>query len=337
MTDKKARMGDVAALSGLSRSTVDRVLNGRNGVRQETVRRVEEAMRTLGYAPSSLSARKIVENQSIALILPEGTNPFFEVIHDKTIAMTQRDRFVGSTFEVFRYDAYAPNTLNEALSLVPAQVDAVVLVGVDNDDATQAINELTQSGKRVVTIVSDTPRAQRYAYVGQDNFAAGRTAANLLAAMIPPGEGEVALLLGHLQFRHLLDRMSGFRQALGLARPELTVVQPRAYGSDPETAKRVIAELANKGDVLRGAYLAGGGQPNLIASLSSSRTSPLKIIGHEVTDATRRALGEGRFQAVLAHNMDEVALRAIEIAQGQRSPDEGICPVKIYVQGNLPA
>ncbi len=336
MSDKKARMGDVAALSGLSRSTVDRVLNGRSGVRGETVRRVEEAMRALGYAPSSLSARRIVQDHTVALIIPQGTNPFFEVIHEGVMKATTEEVFSGTAFQVYRYDTYVPETLMPVLAQVGDDVDAIVLVGVDNAEVNRAISEQTAAGRRVVTMVSDAPQSQRFAYVGQNNFSAGRTAARLMAAMVPPGEGEVALLLGHLQFRHLLDRMSGFRQALGMARPDLTVIQPPAYGGDPEMVRRVVHGLAARGETLRGAYLSGGGQPNLIDALSSSCTQPLTVIGHEVTPATRRALDEGRFQAVLAHDMVDVGRRAIEVALGVRCPDDADCAINIYVRDNLP-
>ncbi len=336
MTDKKARMGDVARLSGLSRSTVDRVLNGRAGVRSETVRRVEDAMRALGYAPSSLSAHRVLQDQTVALVLPQGTNPFFEVIHAGLQSAMAQDAYLGAKFHVHRFDAYAPDTMLPVLRDLPDDTDAVLLVGVDNDLVTREITALWRRGIRVVTIVSDAPQARRFAYVGQDNFAAGRTAARLLAAMIPPGQGEVALLLGHLQFRHLLDRMSGFRQALGTARPDLTVIQPPAYGSDPEMTRSVVADLSSRGGRLRGAYLAGGGQPELITAISDSQIDQLRVIGHEVTPATRQALEKEKFQAVLAHNMFDVATRGLDIALGRRDPQDGRCAIDIFVRDNLP-
>ncbi len=336
MTNNRARMGDVAALSGLSRSTVDRVLNGRAGVRAETVARVEAAMRSLGYAPSSLSARKVVAHKNVALVLPEGTNPFFDVVIRSAGQISGLDAFVGHTFHSHRYDTYAPDSVIPVLQSLPPETDALVIVGVDNDDVTDALSGLSARGVRVITIISDAPRAQRFAYVGQDNFATGCTAARLLATMIPQGAGEVALLLGHLQFRHLLDRMSGFRQTLGLSRPDLTVIQPAAYGSDPAMTGQVVAELAARGDALRGVYLAGGGQPSLIDAFADGCPAPLKIIGHEITPYTRKALNEGRFQAVLAHDMDRVMQQALEVALDLRSPEDVHCAINIFVRDNLP-
>ncbi|MEL7484395.1 MAG: LacI family DNA-binding transcriptional regulator, partial [Planctomycetota bacterium] len=45
-------IGEVAALSGVSRATVSRVLNGGQGVSPATIRRVQDAIEELGYSRS---------------------------------------------------------------------------------------------------------------------------------------------------------------------------------------------------------------------------------------------------------------------------------------------
>lgn len=46
---ERTRLQDVARSAGVSLATVDRVVNRRSGVREKTIRRVEEAMDQLGY------------------------------------------------------------------------------------------------------------------------------------------------------------------------------------------------------------------------------------------------------------------------------------------------
>ena len=47
-----ATMKEIADLSGVSRGTVDRVLNGRGSVRPETAKRVMEIAEQLNYQPN---------------------------------------------------------------------------------------------------------------------------------------------------------------------------------------------------------------------------------------------------------------------------------------------
>jgi len=49
----RASIRDVAALAGISVSTVSNLLNGRpNRMRSDTVQRIEEAIERLGYKPN---------------------------------------------------------------------------------------------------------------------------------------------------------------------------------------------------------------------------------------------------------------------------------------------
>ena len=47
LLERRPKVADVAARAGVSTATVDRVINGRGGVHQKTVARVEEAIREI--------------------------------------------------------------------------------------------------------------------------------------------------------------------------------------------------------------------------------------------------------------------------------------------------
>lgn len=68
----------VAALAGVSSSTVSRVINGSPRVTEETVARVNDAIARLGYVPNR-AARSLVRRrtQTIAMVIPERTAEFF--------------------------------------------------------------------------------------------------------------------------------------------------------------------------------------------------------------------------------------------------------------------
>ena len=50
-----ATMKDVARLAGVSHGTVSNVLNGSKGVSIDKIRKVEEAVKALGYKPNALA------------------------------------------------------------------------------------------------------------------------------------------------------------------------------------------------------------------------------------------------------------------------------------------
>ncbi len=73
-----AKLTDVAALAGVSPTTVSRVINKKGYLSQKTIDKVQAAMRELGYQPNSL-ARSLQGKSSrlVGLIFPNTSNIFY--------------------------------------------------------------------------------------------------------------------------------------------------------------------------------------------------------------------------------------------------------------------
>jgi LacI family transcriptional regulator len=332
---KKPRIDDVVQMSGVSRATVDRVLNQRPGVSARTVAKVDAALATLGFAPTALASRSLAQVRSVEVLLPEGLNPFFGEIQKGFDAAARAAARTGCIVRFHGFDPYRPETLLAALRGLDDSDAAIVITGVDTDSIAAEIRRIVRRGTRVVTVVSDVTDSGRSVYVGQDNFMAGRTAGRLMSGLVDRGPGSVAVLLGHLQFRHLLDRQSGFLQIIGLMRPDLTLQPTRPYGNDPSGAKDIVETLIDRHPDLKGVYLAGGGQPSVIEALSGLKSRSVVTIAHEVNPISRSALESGCLTAILGHDIREVGRKALDAALGIDVGD-GLCGINIYLQDNLP-
>ena len=78
-----ATIKDVAALSGVSVTTVSRVLNKRGYISEDTYKKVYDAMAKLNYQPNQL-ARSLSKQKTnfIGLLVPDVSHPFFaEMTH----------------------------------------------------------------------------------------------------------------------------------------------------------------------------------------------------------------------------------------------------------------
>lgn len=73
-----ARIKDVAALAGVNRSTVSRIINGEGKFKEETKKKVEQAMVELNYRPSAI-ARSLATSSSnmMGLLVTYYTGGFF--------------------------------------------------------------------------------------------------------------------------------------------------------------------------------------------------------------------------------------------------------------------
>ncbi len=77
-----ATIKDIADLAGVSRGTVDRVLNNRGAVNSQTAEKIMEIVRALDYRPNkagtALAAQK--KKYRIGVILFSEHNPFFDEV-----------------------------------------------------------------------------------------------------------------------------------------------------------------------------------------------------------------------------------------------------------------
>lgn len=78
---KQATIANVAERAGVSKMTVSRAMNNKEGISEETRQRILQIAQEVGYRPSSL-ARSLVTHRTktVGLIVPDITNPFFSRI-----------------------------------------------------------------------------------------------------------------------------------------------------------------------------------------------------------------------------------------------------------------
>ncbi|HEM8151805.1 TPA: LacI family DNA-binding transcriptional regulator [Enterobacter hormaechei] len=99
---KRMTQRDVAALAGVSQAVVSVVLGmGKHAYPQETVARVENAAKQLGYVPNRFAqALKTNKTLSVACIIPDIANPFYASLI----------RGVQSVMDAHRYDVIVAST-----------------------------------------------------------------------------------------------------------------------------------------------------------------------------------------------------------------------------------
>ena len=67
---EKITISDVAQLAGVSISTASKTLNGTGSISTETIERVFDAAKTLGYTPNRAAQMLAAKNKTIGVLLP---------------------------------------------------------------------------------------------------------------------------------------------------------------------------------------------------------------------------------------------------------------------------
>jgi DNA-binding LacI/PurR family transcriptional regulator len=132
--NRAATIADVAKAAGVSIPTVSRILNNKDHVAEETRQRVNEAIRTLGYAPHT-QARRLRGGASMTLALHHPVGSPHELRHVIEIPYITGAAAAASEKEYFLNFLASRLTPESLLNMYRSnQIDGVVLLQVSLDD-----------------------------------------------------------------------------------------------------------------------------------------------------------------------------------------------------------
>lgn len=124
-------ISDVAKLSGLSKTTVSRVINNHPYVSKENKEQVLKAMKELGYAPNP-SARRLRGQltTTLGVIVPRIVNPFFSYLVN-SIEQTAYKK--GYQVLICQSNEDKEKELAFLNLLKTKQVDGIIMTAIEND------------------------------------------------------------------------------------------------------------------------------------------------------------------------------------------------------------
>jgi len=339
----KLTIHDVAREAGVSVATVDRVLNKRPGVRQQTVERVESTVARLNYQPDRLAARLArAREYKLAFVLPAGTSAFLEQLNAQMQEAVRRGASERISIHIEQTDVFVGEALAQTLVGFGDQYDGVAVVALDNPLVREAIDGLESRGVRVVTLVSDLPSSRRQHYVGIDNAAAGRTAASLLGRFAGGRKGAVGIVMGSLSLRDHVERRYGFEQVLRDEYPGLTLLPIQESRDDFIKVEAIASEMIESTPVLVGLYNTGAGNRGIVSALETAgRATDVVFVAHELTPYSRQALTTGAIDAVINQSVGHEVRSAVRVLlslidETEVLEDQERIRIDIFLRDNLP-
>lgn len=337
----KVTVHDVAKRAGVSSATVDRVLNGRKGVRALTVERVQNAAVELGYVPNRLASRLAKgKKYKIGFILPQGPNYFMKklarAVEIRKEVMAAENILLDVVF-LDIWDNQAPEKIIE----IAHDYEALAVVAADDAKVNYAINQLSEN-MPIITLVSDAPASHRAAYVGIDNMAAGRTAASLIGRFLPKDQqAKIAIVMGSAALRDHAERKAGFEQIIHNEYPYLHILPPIYGYDDYEKVYTYLNELFKQHADIDAIYSLGAGNRGLVRFLEERPAQKkIQVVAHEVTEVSRKALIAGYIDVVLSQNVESEIQQSIEILlnilENRINKNLTKPNIQVFLRDNLP-
>ncbi|MDD5468784.1 MAG: LacI family DNA-binding transcriptional regulator [Anaerolineales bacterium] len=203
----KVTIKDVAKHAGVSPATAARVVGGYGYVAEETRRKVQEAVRVLGYRPNTIARSMVTKStRTIGVVITDITNPFFaQLVRSIEEVAWQR----GYTLILANTDEDSQREQAVLNALLEKRVDAFILVPASSQSLPH-LHDLVRQEAPVV-LVDRAVEGLAVDMVMVDNEAGAYQAVRHL---IDLGHRRIGIVLDKLDITTNKERLKGYRRAL---------------------------------------------------------------------------------------------------------------------------
>jgi LacI family transcriptional regulator len=325
---RRPTIQDLAQRAGVSVSTIDRILNGRDKVRAGTAERVLAAAEELQFYALPALRQRLKANPDrlkIGFLLQQSHRGFYRAIAS-ALAQAAEEHAEPVEVLVEHMDLLSPEAVSERILRMGSSVQALGVVSAEHPRVSAAIEALAARGVPTYGLISELTAACGTGYVGLDNWKVGRTAGWAIAGMCKR-PGKVGIVVGNHRYRCQELNESGFRSYMREHAPQFSLLEPIQTFEDNAIARDVTEQLLRREPDLVALYVAGGGMPGAIEALrSSGRATSIVTVGNDITEHTRTGLMDNVLTMVFAHPVQRLATEAV--AHLAREVNSGTPPTK---------
>lgn len=306
---KRPTITDVARDAGVSVATVDRVLNGREKVREETARRVYEAAQRVGYHAAPLIAQRLqtdVPEMRFGFVLHKEKQAFYQNFAQEIRNAMQAATNIRGRFTIEFAVSQSPSDFVSLMRGMKGKVDAIAASAVTHHEISEAVAEFKSEGIPTFALLNDFGQGIRQTYVGLNNLKVGRIAASMLATA-SHRTGKVGVFVGGYRWHGHELRETGFRSYFREYAPQFTILDTLVNLETRQLTYEATLDLLQRHPDLRGIYCAGGGMEGAIAALREARApGDVALVVNELTPESRSALTDRYVTMVIATPLQQL-------------------------------
>lgn len=336
------RLVDIARLSGVSIGTVDRVIHNRGRVSSEARKKVEQAIEALQYKPNILARTLRLRStiKSSILVPDHPDDEYWRLAINGINSEIGKWSHYGVRIQILTYNPYSQDSFRRSIdSLNNDQYDGVVLAPVFYDLTKSLLSSLRDKDVPYVLFDSNIPELAPLSFVGQDLYASGRIAADLLyKSGGRPGNAAVIHLMEDPDGApHLREKERGFAAYMAEIGEE-AVYYPLTTGQT-ESLNR-LAEVLSDSALSRVYVTNSRGTTDAGKVLQHLGRTDVVLVGYDLLGDNVRLLRSGHVTYLINQNPGRMARTALanlftNLVLGQEVASTELFPLDIITRENV--
>lgn len=277
-----------------------------------TQRFTASALVALAASVGATAHAKDAKDISVAVI-PKVAVPFFDDCNKG--AKTAADK-AGVKYQwVVPQNTQGSTQVQIIEDLISRHVDGIAISVNEPKSVESVMKRAEQSGIKVLTYDSDSPRSGRSMYIGTSNEQAGATMADTMGKALN-GQGEVAIITGQLGAVNLNERIAGIKK--GLAKyPGIKIVETQGTDDDLARGVSVVETTLRAHPQLKGIFgVSQVGGPAVAKVLNTKEFGTMKgkleVLAFDDLPDTLKGLKEGYIQGIMVQRPVTMGSLAVE-------------------------
>jgi LacI family transcriptional regulator len=301
---------EIASLSGFSRGTVDRVLNNRGGVCDETKKKIEEIIKESKYKPNKAGVALVRSKNpiKIGVIVNSVGNVFFDdVIKGLNIATKEFSELGTKVISICSRGYDVDEQLNNIDKMIEEDVKGIIITPIDDPKIVEKMDDCTKKGITIITLNSDV-ECSRKCYIGCNYFNSGQTA-GLLMKLIAPEGTFIGLILGSYKIKGHRERVAGFKNIMLEDKYQYAFIIESEDDDEIAYNRTKEALKAHKVDFV---YIVAAGSAGAVKAILEADKN-IKIISHDVTPQIKEFIRNDAIIATIDQKPFEQGYNSIKI------------------------
>ena len=337
-----ATIKEIADLAGVSRGTVDRVLNHRGSVNPQTEKRILEIVQALGYKPNKAGIVLAAQKKNLKLgvvLLGKGTVFYDDILAGVRDKAAELDGYNCAVL-VRQTEYDLTQQLNAIDELTSEGISGLAISPYNDNAVREKIDELHARGIPVVTLNTDIENSRRIAYVGSHFYRSGETAGGLMH-LITRDEVRIGIISGSQNILCHTERISGFRHVI-TAYDNIRIIETINNNDDESESYRLTADMLRRHPEINALYFtAGGVYGGCRAVMDAGRYGEITVITYDMVNTTREFVENGLISATICQQPFLQGYKPLSIlftylTTGERPPVENdYVAIDIRIKENL--
>jgi ribose transport system substrate-binding protein len=252
-----------------------------------------------------------VENKGVkhvVLIAQEIDNPFW-----RTVEMGAKEAAAQLGMKI---DYIGPIRINPAEQMnlleksIAAKPDAIFVQGIKEPRYDLLISKAIDQGIPVITVDADEPASRRLAYVGTDNWEAGKRMGELVVKDAG-GKGRIGVIIGSELADNQQLRLEGFRSVIRNT-PGFEIVAVRSSNiSRIQAAKQTEAMLNQYASVQTMVGFSSLDAVGIVEGLKAANRADISVYGFDDLEETKMGIAQGAIVASIVQQPKEIGFKSV--------------------------